>query len=88
MKSYLFLLSYRDMEATLLHFVFHIASSFFTFVTQHFTEHPLQCIIPHGLDNWMIAVVTNIESGAKKMTRTFRSILVVALQTLYVFHRT
>ena len=68
------------MEAALLDFVFDVAAAFLALVAQDFGKDVLEGVVANGSCDGMIAVVADVEGGAKEVARAFGGIGVVALQ--------
>lgn len=75
------------MEATLLDFVLDVTQVFFSDITQHFAQHPFECVVLNSSSGWFtwrrdcgIAVVTDIESGAEAMAALVGSISIALLE--------
>ena len=80
------------MEATLLHFVLHITTSFGSGIAKDLRKDEFQGIVPHSTTrilsrraDGVITIIRNIESGAKTMAALFRCITVDAAQTCDIF---
>ena len=79
------------MEATLLYFMLDVAHSVFAHITQHFAQHPFECVASHGSTLWafwwrdgIVAVVTNVECGAEEVAALFGSISITLLQASHI----
>ena len=49
----------------MLDFILDEAAAFLTLITEHFGEYPLKGIVANWLCNGLIAVVADVEGGAK-----------------------
>lgn len=79
--------SYRDMEASLLHFVFYIAPSCLTEIPQHFGKNPFESVVLHFTASalarvvyGLVAVLRNVECRTVKVAGVVRCIDVPLLQ--------
>ena len=84
-------LSHRDVEASLLHFVFNVAAVGGAQIVEHFAEHPFKRIVAYttagrtvGILNRFVAIVGNIERSAIAMAAIFGRIAVMSAQCGHV----
>ena len=74
------------MEAALLDFVLDVAAAFLALVAQDFGKDVLEGVVANGSCDGMIAVVADVEGGAKEVARAFGGVRIMALQLGYVVH--
>ena len=91
------MLPHRQMETTLLHFVFHPAAALATQVVEHLREHLFQTHIGHGvllrvglivLLHSQEAIVGNIDSCAIHVATVLCGVAIVATHALHFLFRT
>ena len=80
------------MEAPLLDLILDIAQPFFATITQYLRKDELQRVVAHGTtvriigrSHCVVAVVGDVEGGAKAMAALLGGIAIDATQTSHIF---
>ena len=82
------------MEASLPDFVLDVTQVLLSNITQHFAQHPFECVALHGSSLWFawrrdcrIAVVGNIERGSEAMATLVGSVSIMLSQSSHIVFR-